>query len=290
MSFNTVIKTENLTKKYGDLTVVDNLNLEVGEEEIFGFLGPNGAGKTTTCRMLTTLTRPTSGQAFVSGFDVVREPVKAKGGMAVAPQYLNVDGELTAYENLKLHGMLHKMERAGRDSKIEKMFSFVELIDRASSLVKTFSGGMKRKLMIARALLHDPKVLFLDEPTAGLDPQTRRNIWDLIRKINSKGATIFLTTHYIEEAEALCHRVGIIDYGKLIALDTPEEFLKKAGNVVVEILTNDGTKGKFFPDREKAANYAASLDRNVIIRKSNLEDVFIKLTGRKVMEMINDHC
>jgi len=280
-----VIKTERLTKKYGAITAVDNLNLEVAEGKIFGFLGPNGAGKTTTCRMLTTLIKPTSGRAFVSGFDVVSEPVNAKGGMAVVPQYLNVDGELTAYENLKLHGMLHKMVRKERDDQIEKMLDFVELTDRASSLVKTFSGGMKRKLMIARALLHKPEVLFLDEPTVGLDPQTRRKIWDLIRKINQTRATIFLTTHYIEEAEELCHRVGIIDYGKLIALDTPEELLKKTGTVVVEMLADDGsTNARFFENREDAVKFASSLEKNVIIRKSNLEDVFIKLTGRKVME------
>ncbi|MFH1625150.1 MAG: ATP-binding cassette domain-containing protein [Pseudomonadota bacterium] len=279
-----VIKTERLTKIYGTITAVDNLDLEVAEGEIFGFLGPNGAGKTTTCRMLTTLTKPTSGRAFVSGFDVVAEPVKAKGGIGVVPQYLNVDGELTAYENLKLHGMLHGMERWERQRRIKQMLDFVELTDRASSLVSTFSGGMKKRLMMARALLHEPKVLFLDEPTAGLDPQTRRRIWALIRSINQGGATVFLTTHYIEEAEVLCHRVGIIDYGKLIALDPPGQLLKRIGSCVVESVNDDGTGAKFFENREEAAKFAVSSGKDLVIRKSNLEDVFIMLTGRRVSE------
>jgi ABC-2 type transport system ATP-binding protein len=279
-----MIVTEKLTKVYGEIKAVGDLNLEVSSGEIFGFLGPNGAGKTTTVRILNTLTKPTSGRALVSGFDVVDEPVKAKGGIGVVPQYLNVDGELTAYENLKLHGMLHGMMRRDRDNRIEEMLDFVGLADRATSLVKTFSGGMKRRLMIARALLHKPKLLFLDEPTVGLDPQTRKRIWDLIRRINQAGSTLFLTTHYIEEAEALCHRVGIIDYGKLIALDAPSELLKKAGNIVVEMLTDDGTKTRFFETRKEATHFAASLEKNIIMRNSNLEDVFIKLTGRKVME------
>lgn len=279
-----VIKTETLTKKYGNITAVDNLDLEVAEGEIFGFLGPNGAGKTTTCRILTTLTKPTSGRAFVSGFDVVDDPVRAKGGIGVVPQYLNVDVELTACENLRLHGMLYGMERGVRKRRIEKMLHFVELSDRASSLVNTFSGGMKKRLMIARALLHEPRVLFLDEPTVGLDPQTRRKMWGLIRRINEEGATVFLTTHYIEEAEVLCHKVGIIDYGRLIALDTPEQLLKRTGNFVVEVLDDDGTQASFFEDREEATKFAASSNMDVVIRRSNLEDVFIRLTGRRVNE------
>jgi len=279
-----VIKTERLTKKYGDIIAVDNLDLEVGEGEIFGFLGPNGAGKTTTCRILTTLTKPTSGRAFVSGFDVVGNPVKAKKGIGVVTQYLNIDGELTAYENLNLHGMLHKIGRKKKKSQIEEMLDFVGLSNRADSLVSTFSGGMKRRLMIARALLHKPIVLFLDEPTVGLDAQTRRRIWGLIRRINQEGATIFLTTHYIEEAEILCHRVGIIDYGKLIALNTPQEFLERTGAFVVAGVSNDDTQIMFFEEREAAARFAASSDKDMIMRRSNLEDVFIRLTGRKVSE------
>jgi ABC-2 type transport system ATP-binding protein len=279
-----VIKTENIIKRYGDIVALNGLDLEVSQGELFGFLGPNGAGKTTAVRILTTLTRPTSGRAFVSGFDVTEAPVKAKKGVGVVPQYLNVDGELTAYENLKLHGMLHKIDRKEAKNRIWEMLEFVGLKDRASSMVRTFSGGMKRRLMIARALLHGPEVIFLDEPTVGLDPQTRRKIWELIRKVNLLGATVFLTTHYIEEAEVLCRRVGIIDYGRLIALDSPEELLKKTGDIVVEEASDDGSGARFFDNRDDAVTFAASLDGNVIVRKSNLEDVFIKLTGRKVMQ------
>lgn len=279
-----VIKTENIIKRYGDIVALNGLDLEVSPGELFGFLGPNGAGKTTALRILTTLTRPTSGSAFVSGFEVTEAPIKAKKGVGVVPQYLNVDGELTAYENLKLHGMLHKIDRKEAKTRIWEMLEFVGLKDRASSLVRTFSGGMKRRLMIARALLHGPEVIFLDEPTVGLDPQTRRKIWELIRKVNHLGATVFLTTHYIEEAEVLCRRVGIIDYGRLIALDSPEELLKKAGDVVVEEASDDGSGAQFFNNKEDAVAFAASLDGNVIVRKSNLEDVFITLTGRKVTQ------
>ena len=279
-----VIKTEKLAKLYSSITAVDSLDLEVFEGELFGFLGPNGAGKTTTCRILTTLTKPSSGRAFVSGFNVVAEPVKAKRGMGVVTQYQNLDGELTAYENLKLHGMLYGMEGKERKFRIAKLLQYVELEDRSFSRVSTFSGGMKRRLMIARALLHNPKVLFLDEPTVGLDAQTRRNIWALIRKINQEGATVFLTTHYIEEAEMLCDRVGIIDQGVLIALDAPEQLLKLAGNIVVETLSDDGSRARFFQDRQQASAFAASSNEDVIVRKSNLEDVFIQLTGRRVAD------
>ena len=277
-----VIKTDRLTKVYNSLTAIENLDLEVVQGELFGFLGPNGAGKTTTCRILTTLTKPSSGRAFVSGFDVMAEPVKAKRGIGVVTQYQNLDGELTAYENLKLHGMLYGMDGKERKDRILKLLQYVELEDRSFSRVSTFSGGMKRRLMIARALLHKPKVLFLDEPTVGLDAQTRRNVWALIRKIRQEGATVFLTTHYIEEAEILCDRVGIIDQGVLIALDGPEQLLKMAGKIVVEPLSDDGSRARFFQDRQEANAFAASFNEDVVVRKSNLEDVFIQLTGRRV--------
>ena len=278
------LSPEDLTRVYDGIRAVDCLNLEVRNREIFGFLGPNGAGKTTTCRILTTLTKPSAGRALVSGFDVVKSPVNAKRGVGVVPQYLNVDGELYARENLMLHAMLHRIKRRHADQRIEEMLEFVELTDRASSLVSTFSGGMKKRLMIARALLHNPKVLFMDEPTVGLDPQTRRKIWSLIRRINQEGATVFLTTHYIEEAEVLCDRVGIIDFGRLIALDTPKRLLEKTGKFVVESLTDKETEAKFFECREEAGRFAASSTDDVAVRKSNLEDVFIQLTGRRVEE------
>jgi ABC-2 type transport system ATP-binding protein len=276
-----VIEINNLTKVYGKTKALDGLNLTVERGEIFGFLGPNGAGKTTTCRILTTLTKPTSGKASVSGFDVVKQAVQAKSGMGVVAQHTNIDGELSVYANLKLHGMLHKMPAAQREARIDQLLEFVGLTQRREDMARHLSGGLKRRLMIARALLHNPRVLFLDEPTVGLDAQTRRRIWDLIRRSHQAGVTIMLTTHYIEEAEALCHRVGIIDNGKLIALDSPANLLASTGSHVVEEM---GGKGRnwFFDSREKATKHAAEIDDTVIIRRANLEDVFIRLTGRKV--------
>jgi len=276
-----IIQINDLTKVYGKVRALRGLNLSIERGEIFGFLGPNGAGKTTTCRVLTTLTKPTSGSASVSGFDVVRQAVRAKSGMGVVAQHTNVEGELSVHANLELHGMLHRMPAARRERRIDELLEFVGLASRRRDLVGQLSGGLKRRLMIARALLHDPKVLFLDEPTVGLDAQTRRRIWELIRRSHQAGVTIMLTTHYIEEAEALCHRVGIIDNGQLIALDSPANLLANTGSHVVEEVENQ-ERCWFFASRELASAHAAGMENAVIIRRANLEDVFIKLTGRRV--------
>ncbi|WP_027718434.1 daunorubicin resistance protein DrrA family ABC transporter ATP-binding protein [Desulfovirgula thermocuniculi] len=279
-----MIEIRQLTKQYGHIVAVSDLDLEIKEGEIFALLGPNGAGKTTTIRMLTMLTKPTSGTALINGYDVTRELDKVKKEIGVVPQHMNLDQELTAWENLELHGRLYKIPATERRKRIEELLQYVELEDRARELVSRFSGGMKRRLMIARALMHWPKVLFLDEPTVGLDPQTRRKIWDLIRRMNSEGMTVLLTTHYIEEAEILCHRVGIMDKGKLIALGTPGELKKRVGEVVVETFGGKDTGYKFFATREEALAYASQVDGDVLIRESNLEDVFVELTGRKVVD------
>ena len=276
-----VIEIQGLSKSYGKTRALRGLDLSVERGEIFGFLGPNGAGKTTTCRILTTLTKPTAGRASVSGFDVVSQPVQAKSGMGVVAQHTNVDGELSVYANLQLHGMLHHMPVAHREQRIDELLEFVGLDERREDMVRRLSGGLKRRLMIARALLHEPKVLFLDEPTVGLDAQTRRRIWDLIRRSHQAGVTIMLTTHYIEEAEYLCHRVGIIDDGKLIALDSPANLLANTGSHVVEEVDGQG-RCWFFESREKASEHAAVIKATVIIRRANLEDVFIRMTGRRV--------
>lgn len=279
-----MIEIRQLTKQYGHIVAVSDLDLEIKEGEIFALLGPNGAGKTTTIRMLTMLTKPTSGTALINGYDVTRELDKVKKEIGVVPQHMNLDQELTAWENLELHGRLHKIPAAERRRRIEELLHYVELEGRTRELVSRFSGGMKRRLMIARALMHRPKVLFLDEPTVGLDPQTRRRIWDLIRRMNSEGMTVLLTTHYIEEAEILCHRVGIMDKGKLIALGTPAELKKKVGEVVVESFGGKDTGSRFFSSRQRALGYASQLDGDVLIREANLEDVFVELTGRKVVD------
>lgn len=281
MMSDSIIRINDLSKRYGKVEALRGLNLAVERGEIFGFLGPNGAGKTTTCRILTTLTKPSSGSASVSGYDVVRQAVRAKRGMGVVAQHTNVDGELSVYANLKLHGMLHHMPPPLREKRINELLEFVGLASRRQSPARSLSGGLKRRLMIARALLHDPKVLFLDEPTVGLDAQTRRRIWDLIRRSHQAGVTIMLTTHYIEEAEALCRRVGIIDNGQLIALDSPASLLAHTGSHVVEEVDCQ-ERCWFFASRELATAHAAGLPNAVIIRRANLEDVFIKLTGKRV--------
>ncbi|MCW4046886.1 MAG: ATP-binding cassette domain-containing protein [Candidatus Bathyarchaeota archaeon] len=280
------IVTENLTKTYGTVQAVQNLNLKVHSGEIFGFLGPNGAGKTTTIRMMTTLTKPTSGRVWVGGFDVVKEADKVKNVIGVVQQHLSLDRDLTVKENIEFHGRLHHLSASERRKRINELLDYVELTDCADRMVDTLSGGMKKRAAIVSSLMHKPKVLFLDEPTVGLDAQTRRRMWDLLRRLNLDGTTIFLTTHYIEEAEALCQRVGIMHHGKLIALDNPLELRKKLGLVTVETLVNGKeTRYQYFADREAAKRYVQNLGsdaKTVIIRDSNLEDFFVEQTGEKV--------
>jgi ABC-2 type transport system ATP-binding protein len=276
------IEIKGLTKEYGRLRVVDNLNLEIKPGEIFGLLGPNGAGKTTTIRMLTMLTRPTAGEAYIAGLEVRRDLARVRPTIGVVPQHMNLDQELTARENLELHGRLYKMPAAARHHRLAELLAFVELDERADELVSRFSGGMKRRLMIARVLMHQPRVLFLDEPTVGLDPQTRRRTWDLIRRMNRDGVTVLLTTHYIEEAEVLCHRVGIMDGGRLIALNTPAELKAGVGRFAVESLSGGQMAYSLFSTREEATAFAGRLKDGVVIRETSLEDVFIQLTGRRV--------
>lgn len=280
------ILTENLTKTYDKVKAINNLDLRVQSGEIFGFLGPNGAGKTTTIRVLTTLTRPTSGFASVGGFDVRKEPEKVKQVIGVVQQHLSLDRDLSIRENMEFHARLHHIDSTERRQRIAELLTYVELTDYADKMVDTLSGGMKKKAAIVCSLIHEPKILFLDEPTVGLDAQARRRLWDLMRRLNNDGTTIFLTTHYIEEAEVLCNRVGIMHHGRLIATGKPIELRKKLGSTVVETLVdNKETRYQFFADREAANRYVqnSTLDaKTVIIRDSNLEDVFVEQTGEKV--------
>jgi ABC-2 type transport system ATP-binding protein len=275
-----------LTKNYGTVKAINNLDLMVHSGEIFGFLGPNGAGKTTTIRVLTTLTLPTSGFASVGGFDVTKQSSEVKKVIGVVQQHLSLDRDLTIRENMEFHARIHHLEASKRKARIAELLEYVELTDSADKMVDMLSGGMKKKAAIVCSLLHEPKLLFLDEPTVGLDAQARRRLWDLMRRLNSDGTTIFLTTHYIEEAEVLCDRVGIMHHGGLIAVDKPLELRRKLGSVVVETLDeNKKTHYQFFADREAANNYVKSVSseaKTVIIRESNLEDVFIEQTGEKV--------
>jgi len=279
------IVTQNLSKQYKDVWAVENLNLKVFSGEIFGFLGPNGAGKTTTIRALTGLTKPTSGSLWVSGFDVEKEPEKVKRVIGVVQQHFTFDLDLNLRENMELHARLHHIPIDERKQRINELLEFVGLSKQSERMVEDLSGGMKKAAMIARALLHRPKIIFLDEPTVGLDVQLRRRMWDLIRSLSRNGTTIFLTTHYIEEAEALCQRVGIVNQGHLIALGSPSELRQSVGLVTVEILDGDAsTRYEHFPDRQAAINYVQGLplDVKTLIRDSSLEDVFVKLTGKKV--------
>jgi ABC-2 type transport system ATP-binding protein len=281
-----LVVTEGLSKTYGEIRAVDGLNLNVHSGEVFGFLGPNGAGKTTTIRMLNTLTKPTSGAAWVSGFDVVQESAKVKKVIGVVQQHISLDRDLTVRENMEFHARLHHLGASERKRRITELIDYVGLTEHADRIVEQLSGGLKRRAMIVNALLHQPEILFLDEPTVGLDAQTRRRLWDLIRRLNHDGATIFLTTHYIEEAEALCQRVGIIHLGRLISIGNPLELRRKLGLFTVETLVNNrDTRYQFFPDRQAASSYVQGLPhevKTIIIRESNLEDVFVELTGQKV--------
>jgi ABC-2 type transport system ATP-binding protein len=281
-----MIATEKLSKGYGQTRAVDELDLKVGAGEIFGFLGPNGAGKTTTIRILTTLTKPSSGRARVDGFDVVGEAARVKKVIGVVQQHLSLDRELTVAENMEVHARLHHLSSHERRRRMAELLEYVELAQQAGQLVSDLSGGMKRRAMIARALLHRPKVLFLDEPTVGLDPHSRRRLWDLIRRMNADGSTVFLTTHYIEEAEALCHRVGILHEGRLIALGSPRELRQRLGLVAVEVVVDGATSYRFFADPVAARAHVQTLPsdaRTLVVRDTNLEDVFVELTGRKVV-------
>jgi ABC-2 type transport system ATP-binding protein len=277
-----MIKIEGLVKEFGERIALDHLYLHIQPGENFGLLGPNGAGKTTTIRILTMLTKPSAGTVRIHGWHIAEDERAIKSIIGVVPQHFNLDSDLTARENLELHGRLHHIPIGERKRRIEELLEYVELADRGNDRIQSFSGGMKRRLMIARALLHRPQILFLDEPTVGLDPQVRRKLWDLIRSMNGEGLTVLLTTHYIEEAENLCGRVAIMDKGKLIALNSPAALCQRLGEFVVEYNDGDGTKSRFFSNRSEAAEFAGGLSANTTLRRSNLEDVFVELTGRKV--------
>lgn len=281
------IVTRNLTKMYKDVCAVKNLNISVHSGEVFGFLGPNGAGKTTTIRALTGLTQPSSGSIFVSGFDIAKDPVKVKRVIGVVQQHLTFDLDLNLWENMELHARLHHISVDERRQRIRELLEFVGLTRQSEKMIEDLSGGMKKAAMIARALIHRPQVLFLDEPTVGLDVQVRRRMWDLIRSLSCGGTSIFLTTHYIEEAEALCRRVGIVHQGNLIALGSPSELRQAVGLVTVEVLVDgEFTRYEHFADRETAIDYVQGLSSSVktVIRDSSLEDVFVKLTGKTVSD------
>ncbi len=301
-----VIEVRELVKNYNGVEAVKGVSFDVEEGETFGFLGPNGAGKTTTINILCTLLAQTSGVARVNGFDCLREPARVRSSIGLVFQEITLDNELTALENLKFHGYLYNMEKRLLERRIEEILNVVGLWDRRDEFVKNFSGGMKRRLEIARGLLHRPKVLFLDEPTLGLDPQTRSNVWRFIEELKRKeGNTVFMTTHYMDEAE-VCDRIAIIDGGRIIACGSPEELKSSIKGDTVYLKTSDdektarelharfGIQPKRLKDGiafivDRAESFIPRLFealpteiQAVNIKRPSLDDVFLHLTGREI--------
>lgn len=315
MDNNKAITVSNIVKKFGDIAAVNEVSFDVAEGEFFGFLGPNGAGKTTLIRMLTTLLKPTSGHATVACCDVAQYPARVRKQIGVVPQAMTSDLDLTGYENMDIYGRFYGIGGRERKERITHLLEMVGLSGRANDLVATYSGGMRRRLEIARVLVHRPKLLFLDEPTIGLDPQSRRVVWDFLGKlITGDSMTIFLTTHYMEEAEILCNRVAIIDSGKIIALGSPVElkaeipgndiisltlavvteettarigalsFVHKYGieDNVLRVYVDNGAKNLpvlIDEVRSSGANLVSAT-----IHEQSLEDVFIHYTGKSIRE------
>lgn len=307
------IVVEHLARSFGAIEAVKGIDLAVERGETFGFLGPNGAGKSTTIKMLCTLLRPTSGRAFVNGYDVVRESSAVRQSIGIVFQDPSLDEYLTAEQNLRYHCMIYHTPRHNRLARIREVLQLVGLDERRKDQVKTFSGGMKRRLEVARGLLHQPQTLFLDEPTVGLDPQTRRSVWDYVLRLReTTGLTIFMTTHYMEEAE-YCDRIGIIDNGRIVALDTPAVLKRRVGQDIVRVTTalsdteraiSAATQKLKRPayreddsvcvEGENGQALAASLIRHltladievrsVTVQAPSLDDVFVHLTGRTIRE------
>ena len=278
-----MIRIEKLVKHYRETEALKGIDLHVPEGELFAYLGPNGSGKTTTIRILTGLSRPTSGDAWLNGFHTERDTIQAKRQCGLVPQAVNLDRELTVFENLDLHGRLFGMSGKERRNRIDELLEYVELADRLDSPVKRLSGGMKRRVMVARALMHSPRILFLDEPTAGLDPAIRRRIWSLVKKIQQNGATIFLTTHYIEEAEFLADRVAFLDAGRIVKTDSPQNLMAGLGEWALDVMVDGEMETSFFENRQEIDRHVKGREDGVSIRRINLEDVFIAVTGKKVL-------
>jgi len=276
-----IVEVKDLVVKFGDFTAVNGISFDVKKGEIFGFLGPNGAGKTTTIRTVTTIQKYDSGSVSIDGHDIRSDYLEARKLIGIAQQHISLDKDLTVRQNLKHHAILHKIPRKDLDRIVKEKADILELEEFMDHKVMDLSGGWKRKAAIVAAIIHEPKILLLDEPTAGLDTRSRHMLWDLVRKLNSKGTTIFLTTHYIEEAESLCDRVAIIDHGKLVAIGTVEELRDLIGRIAVETTDDDGKrKVSYFATRGEAKNYSDTLnDRMFSVRRTTLEDVFLEITG-----------
>lgn len=309
------IETNNLTKRYGEFEAVDEVSVKVSSGEIFGLLGPNGAGKTTLISMLVTTRKPTSGEARINGVDVVKNPDETRNNVGIVFQDPSLDEELTAYENLELHAAIYGIPKKEWNKRINEVIEMVELKDRLYGVVKTFSGGMRRRLEIARGLMHNPNILFLDEPTLGLDPQTREHVWSYIKKLQKKQRiTVVLTTHYMDEADSLCDRIAIMNHGKIVALDKSSNLKNSLGGDVLEIETNKKNTEKFKQILQKESWIKDVKDHDgklvlhvelgekkipglmsiaqknhieissVNLHKPTLDDVFLHYTGKMIRE------
>ncbi len=302
-----IVEVNNLTKKFENLVAVDGINFSINEGEIFGLLGPNGAGKTTTLHMLATLIKPTDGNASVNGFDISKQSSKVRHSIGIVFQEPSSDDLLTGYENLKLHALMYGIPRDVALKRIDEVLELVDLTDRKNDQVKKYSGGMRRRLEIARGLLHEPKVLFLDEPTLGLDPQTREHIWTYVEKlVKEKKLTIIITTHYMDEADRLCDKIAIVDHGKIVVLDSPENLKKVLGGDIIRLRVENPNL-----DAVKKLNYVKQVDNldgnisltvsdanahlqeilnligkvsSVEVHSPTLDDVFLHYTGREFRE------
>ena len=309
------VEVQNIVKKFPSTVAVNDVTFNVSEGEIFGLLGPNGAGKTTLIRILTSLMRPTSGQAKIQGFDVVKQAGRVRRQIGVVSQAMTSDLDLTGRENLDIYGKYYEVLKKERHERVRYLLDIVGLKERAGDLVATYSGGMRRRLEIARGLIHRPYILFLDEPTIGLDPQSRRVIWDLLQKIRSEAKlTVFITTHYMEEADLLCDRVAIIDYGKIMALDSPSNLKRSIGGYdIIEVSLSEITSAAL--ERLKSIEFVKDIARKdstliiyvenvaktmpilidefkrsnvsilyLAVHEQSLEDVFIHYTGKSIRE------
>ncbi len=281
------MEVRDLVVKFGDFTAVDGVSFDVREGEIFGFLGPNGAGKTTSIRTITTIQKYVSGSIKIGGYDIKTDYLEARKLIGMAQQNISLDKDLTVRQNLKHHAIMHKLPKKDIDRLVKETADILELGDYMDRKVGTLSGGWKRKASIVCAIIHEPKILLLDEPTAGLDTRSRHMLWDLVGMLNSRGTTIFLTTHYIEEAESLCDRVAIIDHGKLIAIGTVDELRDLIGRITVDTSYDDGKRRlEYFTNIEEAKAFSQTLgDKLYNIRRTTLEDVFLELTGDRGGEM-----
>ena len=278
-----MIETKNLTKTFDNFTAVDSLDLKIETGEFFGLLGPNGAGKTTTISLLSTLLLPTKGEILIDGQKLTRNRPDLKRKISVITQEYSMRQDMTMDEIMEYQGRLYFMSRREIKERTEELLEFCDLIKFRKRTVRKLSGGMKRKLMVCRALLTEPEILLLDEPTAGMDALSRRQMWNLLRKLNGKNLTILLTTHYMEEAQNLCSRVALMDHGKLEEINTPSGLIDSLGRYAVDVFSGEETRSSYFNSREEAIAYLSGLSGQASLRETTLEDVFVERAGRHLM-------